>query len=142
MAESLTCGLIASALGAASDASDWFRGGIAAYSSVVKFDLLGVEPGPVVRASCAEQMALGAARLLRADIAVATTGVGGPGPQEGYPAGTVFIAVAGPAAPSNNASSGRAWRHRFVGTPREVLEQTLDAALRALAAALDDSSGR
>lgn len=130
VAESLTSGLIASRLGAATDASEWFRGGITAYSSQVKFSLLGVASGPVVCASCAEQMARSAARLLGADVAVATTGVGGPGPQEGQPAGTVFIAVAG-------AGFADAVHHRFDGDPHEVVDQTTTEALRALAAALD-----
>ena len=92
-AESLTSGAVASALGAAPDASSWFRGGVIAYSSEVKRNLLYVEPGPVVSAQCAQQMARAAAALLGAEAAVATTGAGGPDPQDDQPVGTVFIAV-------------------------------------------------
>lgn len=60
------------------------------------FRLLGVDPGPVITADTALQMAIGAAELLGANVAVATTGVGGPGRQEGKPQGTVFIAVCTP----------------------------------------------
>ena len=52
-AESLTSGAIASALGAAENASEWFRGGVVAYASGVKHDLLHVPPGPVVSAPAA-----------------------------------------------------------------------------------------
>ena len=93
-AESLTSGTIAKTMGAGPNAADWFRGGIVAYQEPVKFDLLGVPEGPVVTAECAEQMALGARKLLGADLVVSATGVGGPDPSEGKPAGTVFIAVA------------------------------------------------
>ena len=50
----------------------------------------------MITAETALQMAIGAAELLGADVAVATTGVGGPGPQEGKPQGTVFIGVCTP----------------------------------------------
>src|SRR5688572_18669120 len=66
VAESLTSGRIASALGAGSDAAEWFAGGIVAYASDVKFELLDVEPGPVINAACARQLAKGAAKLLDA----------------------------------------------------------------------------
>src|SRR5690606_25496880 len=87
-AESLTSGAIASALGEAEEASSWFRGAVVAYASQVKFDVLGVAPGPVVTAECGAQMARGARELLGADWAVAVTGAGGPGTEEGQPPGT------------------------------------------------------
>lgn len=94
-AESLTGGMLASSLAEMSGASHFFVGGIVAYSADVKFDALGVTPGPVVNQHAAREMALGAKRLLGADIVVAVTGVG-PGPEEGQQPGTVHIAVAGP----------------------------------------------
>lgn len=92
--ESLTSGTVATRLGAGPNAAAWFGGGIVAYQEPVKFDVLGVDEGPVVTARCAEQMATGALRLLHADVAVSCTGVGGPDESEGKPPGTVFIAVA------------------------------------------------
>ncbi|WP_220794285.1 nicotinamide-nucleotide amidohydrolase family protein [Nocardioides pelophilus] len=86
-AESLTSGAIASALGRGEDASTWFRGGVVAYAPAVKFEVLGVAKGPVVTSSCALQMCRGARRVLVADAAVAVTGVGGPGGEEGRPPG-------------------------------------------------------
>ncbi|MFK4087550.1 CinA family protein [Kribbella sp. NPDC020789] len=129
VAESLTSGAIASRLGAASGASSWFAGGVVAYASEVKFKLLEVEPGPVVTARCAAQMAGGAARLLGADFAVAVTGVGGPEPDEGHPAGTVFVAV-------SSGAREEVTKHQFDGEPSEVVELSTCAALEMLYKAL------
>jgi nicotinamide-nucleotide amidase len=130
-AESLTSGLIAQRLGAGSNAADWFRGSVVAYQEPVKFDVLGVREGPVVTAECAEEMARGAARLLGADVAVAATGVGGPGPSEGKPAGTVFVAV---------TVDGQVIVRELdlAGEPGKILE---DAATHALELLLDTLAG-
>ena len=90
-AESVTAGLVADQFAQAPEASDWFLGGVVAYATEVKVGLLGVDDGPVVNRETAEQMARGVADLLGAQVAVATTGVGGPDPQEGEPAGTVWV---------------------------------------------------
>ena len=58
-AESLTGGAVSSALAAAPGASDWYHGGVVAYSPRVKQHLLGVTPGPVVTARCADELAQG-----------------------------------------------------------------------------------
>jgi nicotinamide-nucleotide amidase len=94
LAESLTGGLVAARLTAVPGASDWFRGSIVSYASEVKFELLGVTPGPVVSRSAAEQMAVGAARVLGADVGLAVTGVAGPTEQDGQPVGTVWMGLA------------------------------------------------
>jgi nicotinamide-nucleotide amidase len=67
---------------------------VVSYASEVKFDVLGVPEGPVVSADAAEAMALGARRVLGADVGLSVTGVAGPEEQEGQPAGTVFVGVA------------------------------------------------
>ena len=94
VAESITGGLIASRLVNVAGASAWFRGGVVSYASDVKFELLGVTPGPVVSATAAEEMARGVARVLSADVGLSVTGVAGPEEQDGQPAGTVFVGVA------------------------------------------------
>jgi nicotinamide-nucleotide amidase len=93
-AESVTGGLIASRLTDIPGASDVFRGAIVSYASEVKYDVLDVPEGPVVSAEAAEAMAIGACRVLGADVALAVTGVAGPDEQEGMPVGTVFLAIA------------------------------------------------
>ena len=135
--ESLTGGPLAADLAAGPEASSWFRGGLVAYASEVKFDVLGVTPGPVVSAACARQMAWGAASLLDADAVVSTTGVGGPDPEEGEAPGTVYLAalVRGHEA---------AIRLELEGDPPEILEQTRTRALEllrdSLRSALDEVS--
>jgi nicotinamide-nucleotide amidase len=94
VAESLTGGLVGARITAVPGASDVFRGAIVSYAGDVKRDLLGLPEGPVVSEAAAEAMALGAARVLGADIGLATTGVAGPKEQEGQPVGTVFLGVA------------------------------------------------
>lgn len=125
VAESLTSGQLAGELGAGPGASSWFRGSLVAYAAQVKFDLLGVSPGPVVTASCARQMASGAARLLEADAVVATTGVGGPQFEEDEPPGTVFVAVV-----VRGQETGR--RLDLDGHPEQVLKETRAHALGLL----------
>lgn len=95
VAESLTGGYVAGRLCAVPGASKAFQGGVVAYQSQVKFDLLGVEEGPVVSEAAALAMAHGVRRQLKADIGLATTGVAGPDEAEGKPVGTVCLAVAG-----------------------------------------------
>jgi len=94
VAESLTGGGIGARLTSIAGASRVFRGGIVAYASAVKFDLLDVPPGPVVSEETAAHMARNVCRVLRADVGLAATGVAGPDSQEGLPPGTVCVAVA------------------------------------------------
>jgi len=99
-AESLTGGLLGAAITDVPGSSRVYRGGVVAYPSDVKQSLLGVPSDlvaahGVVSGECAEAMARGVRDLLAASYGVATTGVAGPDPQEGHPAGTVWIAVAG-----------------------------------------------
>jgi nicotinamide-nucleotide amidase len=130
-AESLTSGTIASHLGAAGEASEWFAGGVVAYSAQLKFDLLGVERGPVVTAECAEQMATGVARLTGADLTIAVTGEGGPEPAEVAAVGTVFVAV-------RDRDCADVREFHFDGDPGEIVHQTALAALRMLRAAAEE----
>jgi nicotinamide-nucleotide amidase len=96
VAESLTGGLVASRIVDVPGASRWFRGGLVSYATEVKYDVLGVERGPVVSEEAAREMAEGARRLFGADVGLGVTGVAGPDAQEGMPVGTVFLAAALP----------------------------------------------
>jgi nicotinamide-nucleotide amidase len=97
-AESLTGGLVAAALTDVPGSSTAFRGGVVAYAPELKAAILGVDEkmlaahGPVY-APVAAAMADGVRKLLDATVGVATTGVAGPGSADGWPAGTVHIAV-------------------------------------------------
>src|SRR3954447_11163641 len=81
-AESLTGGAVSSALAAGPEAANWYAGALVAYSPEVKYDVLGVTRGPLICECCALEMARGAARVFATDVAVSTTGVGGPEPEE------------------------------------------------------------
>ncbi|MBA2607589.1 MAG: competence/damage-inducible protein A [Actinobacteria bacterium] len=94
LAESLTGGLVGSRCAAVPGASNWFRGGVVSYASDVKFSVLGVPEGPVVSEGAAIAMAVGAAKVLGADVGLSVTGVAGPDEQDGQPAGTVFYGIA------------------------------------------------
>jgi nicotinamide-nucleotide amidase len=101
---------------------------VIAYGSEVKFSVLGVARGPVITAECAAQMAAGVTQLTGADFAVAVTGAGGPGPEEGKPAGTVYIAVHGMAGSDVQ-------EHHFSGSPADVVQETTLHALQMLCTA-------
>jgi nicotinamide-nucleotide amidase len=101
-AESCTGGLIAARLTGIAGASGAFRGGVVAYSDELKRAQLGVSEQVLaehgaVSAQAAEAMAEGARRALGADVAVAATGIAGPGgATPGKPVGLVFVHAVGP----------------------------------------------
>ena len=127
-AESCSGGLIAHRLTNVPGASTPFIGGIVAYSNQVKRDLLAVpaatlEAHGAVSEETARAMAEGACRTLNADIAVAVTGIAGPGggtPEK--PVGLVYMAVA-------HAGSINTRRHVFLGDRESIKIQTAEAAL-------------
>jgi PncC family amidohydrolase len=98
-AESLTGGLIGSMITAVPGSSSAYWGGFVTYAVDAKVRLLGVDPDcvrvyGVVSAETAIAMALGAMRSSPADLAIAVTGVAGPGggtPE--VPVGTVWVAA-------------------------------------------------
>ncbi len=98
-AESLTGGMISSGIVAVPGASKVFKGSVVSYTNDVKINLLGVNPEVIsefteVSDKCAEQMALGASRLLGCNIALSVTGIAGPGGAlPGKPVGTVYAGV-------------------------------------------------
>jgi nicotinamide-nucleotide amidase len=94
VAESLTGGLLASRMVTVAGASEWFKGGVVAYASEVKFGVLDVPEGPVVSEAAAKAMAAGVRKLLGADVGLSTTGVAGPTMQEDQPPGTVWLGMA------------------------------------------------
>ncbi|MEJ5945115.1 nicotinamide-nucleotide amidohydrolase family protein [Pseudokineococcus basanitobsidens] len=129
-AESLTAGLVSARLADVPGASAALRGGVVAYAVEVKTHVLGV-PGDLlgrhgpVHPDVAVAMADGVRALLRAQVGVATTGVAGPGPADGHPAGTVHVAVTGLGAPRTRAL-------HLPGSRAEVRAAAADAALALL----------
>jgi nicotinamide-nucleotide amidase len=133
-AESLTGGRLAALLTAVPGSSETYVGGVVSYATSVKTEVLGVPPEVVetygvVSAECARAMASGARRVLAATYAVSTTGVAGPGPQDGVAAGTVYVAVAGP-------ESVVAVALELVGSRQVVQDRTCEEALTVVSAIL------
>ena len=135
VAESLTGGLIASRLVNVPGASAWFRGGVVAYASQVKFDVLGVPTGPVVTEPAAAAMAEGVARVTGADVGLGITGVAGPEEQEGVAPGTVFVGLSLPGQPTQTRQL------RVPGDRERVRQLGAISALDLLRRALDAHNG-
>lgn len=127
-AESLTGGGIGAVLTAVPGASAVFKGGIISYVDEVKSQVLGVpatdlEAFGAVSAPVAQAMALGARRVLKADVAVSVTGLAGPsGDEYGHDVGTVFIGYA-------DKQTTLVKECHFTGDREAIRSQTIDAAL-------------
>jgi nicotinamide-nucleotide amidase len=97
-AESCTGGLIAAACTSVAGSSDWFERGFVSYSNAAKTELLGVDAALIaaqgaVSEAVARAMAEGALRRAPVQLAVAVTGIAGPGGAvPGKPVGTVWLA--------------------------------------------------
>jgi nicotinamide-nucleotide amidase len=137
-AESCTGGLIAAALTAIPGSSATVLAGYVTYSNAAKTRMLGVPPAMLeahgaVSEPVARQMAAGALADSGADIAVACTGVAGPGGgSEEKPVGLVFIGCA------RRGMETRVERHIFPGDRTAVRAGTVDTALGLIRRALSE----
>jgi nicotinamide-nucleotide amidase len=138
-AESCTGGLVAARLTSVPGSSDVVLGGVVAYADVVKRDELGVsaellaEHG-AVSAEVAEVMARGARERLGADVAIAVTGIAGPGggsPEK--PVGLVYLHAEGP-------DGGRAREFSFPGDRASIRARATVGALHLVRTLLTRSS--
>ena len=131
-AESCTGGLIAAACTSVAGSSDWFERGFVTYSNEAKSELLGVDTALIaefgaVSAEVARAMADGALAQSHAGLAVAVTGIAGPGgASPGKPVGTVWLAVAQRGMPASAECL------RLDGDRATVREQTVHRALERL----------
>jgi len=131
-AESCTGGLIAGACTAVAGSSDWFERGYVTYSNEAKTEMLGVPAISIARHGAVSEevacaMAQGALAASRAQVAIAVTGVAGPGGgTAAKPVGTVWLALA------KHGASTRAERVQLDGDRRAVREQTVRKALAML----------
>jgi nicotinamide-nucleotide amidase len=137
VAESCTGGWIAKALTDAAGSSQWFDGGIVAYSNAAKTGLLGVPHDVLatygaVSEETVRAMAEGARNRFRADAAVAVSGIAGPdGGTSDKPVGTVHFAWVLP-------DGSTAARRIFSGGREAVRRQTVALALEQLIALASD----
>lgn len=147
-AESLTAGLLSDAFVRIPGASEVFLGSAVTYDSAAKSSVLGVEKSVidahgVVYPVVAEQMALGATSLYAQPstagkiVGLATTGVAGPGPDHGHPAGLVYIGLAVPQYVSTGKESAvgystYSYQLHLQGTREAVRRSTVLQLLRRL----------
>jgi len=130
-AESCTGGWVAQALTSIAGSSDWFERGYVTYSNAAKREALGVSKATLLRhgavsEATARAMARGALRKSRADLALAITGVAGPGGgSPGKPVGTVCFAWA-------QGRRIRSETRRFRGGRGRVRRQSVIHALRGV----------
>ena len=132
-AESLTGGGIGAALTAVPGSSEVYKGGVICYTNAVKETVLNV-PGEIlekygaVSQWTAGYMASGVRKLLDADVAVAVTGLAGPGGDEfGNPVGTVFIGY-------EDAKQSVVKHFLFEGDREEIRNKTIENALKLILA--------
>ncbi|MFT4100150.1 MAG: CinA family protein [Burkholderiaceae bacterium] len=137
-AESCTGGLIACALTEIGGSSVWFERGFVTYSNDAKQACLGVEPAALIEHGAvseetARQMARGALANSKAQLALAVTGIAGPGGAvEGKPVGTVCFGWA-------TATRIESQTRCFDGDRAAVRAQTALHALREALRLLDSS---
>lgn len=130
-AESCTGGLIAAACTAVAGSSDWFERGFVTYSNAAKTEMLGVLPSLVdAHGAVSEEVALamagGALTHAPVQLALAVTGIAGPGGAvPGKPVGTVWLAW-------GTAAGLRAERLQLQGDRGAVRAATVHAALARL----------
>ena len=128
-AESCTGGLIAAACTALAGSSDWFERGFVTYSNEAKNEMLGVDAALIQRVGAvseevARAMVTGALAHARVDLAVAVTGIAGPGGAvPGKPVGTVWLAW-------GTAAAVHAVRLQLGGDRDAVRGATVAAALK------------
>jgi len=131
-AESCTGGLVAGAITAIAGSSDWFDRGFVTYSNDAKIESLGVPPATIAAHGAVSQptaiaMAHGALAHSAASIAVAVTGIAGPGGgTPGKPVGMVCVAW------SCRGGDTVAVTHQLPGDRAEVRRASVAIALRGL----------
>lgn len=126
--ESLTGGLLASAITDFPSSSKHFIGGIVSYSTELKIQM-GVPPETVERygvisVETAVAMARAVREQLKTDFGIGITGVAGPDRQEDKPVGTVHIAVYGPEGVVTVLDPG--WRGRRADNKRHAVLAALN----------------
>jgi nicotinamide-nucleotide amidase len=134
-AESCTGGWAAQAVTAIAGSSDWFERGYVTYSNAAKQQLLGVRARTLKRHGAvsehtAREMARGALRSGRGDIALAITGVAGPG--GGTPAKPVGMVCFGWATGRKLGRKLRSETRRFRGSRTRVRRQSVIHALKGV----------
>lgn len=138
LAESCTGGLVGHLLTQVPGSSDYFIGGVIAYSDKAKEEILGVRDETLkqcgaVSVSTAIEMAQGARKVFQTDYAVAVTGIAGPASDlSNKPVGLTWLAV---------CNDNDVWTesHNWEGNRSEIKQQSAEAALNLLLKAIGET---
>lgn len=131
-AESCTGGLLSSSFTELAGVSSVFMGSVVCYDNTIKQKFLKVSAEALknfgaVSSEVAKQMAEGAHKELGVSVAIAITGIAGPGGgTDVKPVGTVFIAVAG------LGNETKIFEHHFDGNRKQIQLQSCDEAIKHL----------
>lgn len=125
IAESLTGGMVSSRLVHAEGVSKTLKGAVVSYAKSAKNEVLGVDVKDVYSNECAEQMAIGVRKHLDTDIGISTTGVAGPGPDDGHDAGEVYVGV-------SVGESTRSMKYVFAGDRKQIRQYATISVLNML----------
>ncbi len=136
-AESCTGGGVGQALTSVPGSSQWFDGGIIAYSNAMKQQLLNVDAALIANhGAVSEQIAMamleGVLRVTSASLAVSVTGIAGPsGGSEDKPVGTVCIAY-------GSAHVRYAQTFHFDGDRQSIREQSINTCIKLILRFIDN----
>lgn len=138
LAESCTGGLVGHLLTQVPGSSDYFIGGVIAYSDKAKEEILGVRDETLkqcgaVSVETAIEMAQGARKVFQTDYAVAVTGIAGPASDlSNKPVGLTWLAV---------CNDNDVWTesHNWEGNRSEIKQQSAEAALNLLLQAIGET---
>ncbi|MEJ2744275.1 MAG: CinA family protein [bacterium] len=131
VAESCTGGLVGHTITQVGGSSDYFLGGVIAYSNSSKINILGVKNAVLrrhgaVSKKVASAMAEGVKRIFNADIGLSTTGIAGPsGGSKSKPVGLVYVGLAGEGKTITA-------KYGFKGTRHAIKTRATKAALAML----------
>ncbi len=131
LGESCTGGLVGHRITQVPGSSDYFAGGVIAYSNEAKQGLLGVAAETLrahgaVSSETAQEMASGARRLFKADVGLSVTGIAGPGGgTDEKPTGLTFIGLITP-------GEERVKRYQWSGDRQSNKRESAQAALQLL----------
>ena len=133
LAESCTGGLVGHTITQVAGSSDYFLGGVIAYSNRAKVELLGVKRATLNRCGAASsetaaEMADGVKKLFGSDVGLSITGIAGPtGGSDAKPVGLVYVGLS---VRGKTVTAGR----KFSGTRHKIKTQASRAALAMLCA--------
>ncbi len=129
--ESCTGGLISKMITEIPGSSAYFKGGLTAYSTEIKLNVLGVTKKTVssfgaISRECAFEMAVRAKKIFKTDFAVSTTGIAGPsGATPENPIGLVYFGLAAP-------KKTKTYKRMFKGERKHIQRQAATFALNLI----------